>query len=70
MFDTDHGYNSCGYLSRVARTSDALTPGENDMEMEEAINEIIRLDFRDIYRKVSKVVPDSEIDNEYEIAEA
>lgn len=70
MFDVDHGYNSCGYLARIARTSDALTPGENDIEMEEAINEIIRLDFRDIYRKVTKNVPDSELESEYEIVEA
>lgn len=52
LFDVGKGYNSCGYLGRIARTSDQLTDEENDEEVERAIDEIIRYDFLNIYRKV------------------
>ena len=64
MFDNDHGYNSCGYLARIARTSDALTAVENNRVLEEAVDEIIRLDFMNIYKKVTKEVGPEE-DEEY-----
>ncbi len=70
MFDNDHGYNSCSYLARVARTSDALTPQENSTALEEAIDDIVRLDFTERYKKVSKEVPDSESDDYYMMEEA
>lgn len=54
MFDTDKGYNSCGYLDRIARTSDQLSEEENDQEIERAIDEIIKYDFRNIYKKVKR----------------
>ena len=51
MFDNDFGYCSCQYLARIARTSDALSEKENDEEVERAIDEIIRLDPFNIYKK-------------------
>ena len=54
MFDLDKGYNSCAYLDRIARTSDQLSEEENDQEIERAINEIIKYDFRNIYKKVKR----------------
>ena len=54
MFDIQHGYDCCGYLGRIARTSDQLSDTENDQEIERAIDEIIRLDFRNIYKKVKR----------------
>lgn len=33
MFDNDHGYGSCQYLARIARTSDALSEKESDEEV-------------------------------------
>lgn len=52
QFDMDKGYSSCSYLARIARTSDQLTDQENNEEIEHAINEIIKYDFQNIYRKV------------------
>jgi hypothetical protein len=53
-FDTDKGYNSCSYLDRVARTSDQLSETENSEEIERAIDEIIKYDFRNIYKKIKR----------------
>lgn len=52
QFDMDKGYSSCAYLDRIARTSDALTDEENDREIERAIDEIIKYDFMNVYKKV------------------
>lgn len=52
QFDNEKGYGTCQYLARIARTSDQLTDFENDLEIERAIDEIIKLDFLKIYKKV------------------
>lgn len=54
LFDERKGYHSCSYLARIAKDSDALTDEENAKEIEKAIDEIIKYDFRNIYKKVSK----------------
>lgn len=56
MFDTDKGYNSCGFLDRIAKTSDQLSDSENEKEIERAIDEIIKYDFMNIYRKVKREI--------------
>lgn len=56
MFDTEKGYNSCDYLGRIARTSDQLSEVENALEIERAIDEIIRFDFLNVYKKVSRQI--------------
>lgn len=52
LFDEEKGYHSCAYLGRIARTSDQLSDEENNQEIERAIDEIIKYDFANIYRKV------------------
>ena len=42
-FDTEKGYNSCAYLARIARTSDELSDEENELEIDNAIDEICEL---------------------------
>ena len=53
QFDIEKGYYSCSLLARIARTSDALTDYENELEIERAIDAIIKyVDFQQIYKKV------------------
>lgn len=54
LFDVEKGYNSCAYLARIARTSDQLSDEENNRIVEDAIDEIIKYDFLNIYKKVKK----------------
>lgn len=55
MFDEEKGYHSTSYLGRIARTSDQLSDEENRIEVERAIDEIIKYDFRGIYKKVKNL---------------
>lgn len=59
MFDLDKGYGSCSYLARIAKTSDQLTEEENALEVERAIDEIVLLDFMNVYKKVCIEEPSS-----------
>ena len=56
LYDVEKGYNTCAYLGRIARTSDQLSDEENNKEVERAIDEIIKYDFMNIYKKVSATV--------------
>lgn len=58
LFDIEKGYYSCAYLARIARTSDLLSDCENSLIIENAIDEIIELDFRKIYKKVVMTIED------------
>ena len=51
MFDEEKGYHSCAYLGRIAKTSEQLSDEENAQEIERAIDEIIKYDFQNIYKK-------------------
>lgn len=58
MFDIEYSQKNntplcCEYLARVADLSDDMTQRERDEEIERAIDEIIKFDFRNIYKKVS-----------------
>ena len=54
MYDMDKGHCSCSLLDRIARTSDQLSEEENDAEIERAIDEIIKYDFMNKYKKVKQ----------------
>ena len=41
-------------LDRIAHTSDQFSEEENNQEIERAIDEIIRYDFMNIYKKVKR----------------
>lgn len=57
LFDVERGYNSCGYLARIARTSNQFSDEENASEIERAIDEIIKYDFTGLYKKVTRTLP-------------
>lgn len=54
LFDVEKGYNTCSYLARVAQTTDDMTEKEESEEIERAIDEIIKHDFLNIYKKVRR----------------
>ena len=54
MFDKEKGYNTCEYLARIVQLSDDLSEKEIDEETERAIDEIIKYDPLNIYKKVTK----------------
>lgn len=54
LFDIEKGYNSCSRLMRIAKLSDDLSSKEEEIEIERAIDEIIKYDFLDVYKKVKK----------------
>ena len=54
LFDVGKGYNTCSRLARIANISDELSEKEVDEEIERAIDEIIKYDFMNIYKKVKR----------------
>lgn len=54
LFDKEKGYDSCERLMRIAKLSDDMTQKEMDEEIERAIDEIIKYDFLNIYKKVRR----------------
>lgn len=55
-FDKQHGYDSAELLMRIANVTDEMTDIEENKEIERAIDEIIKYDFRNIYKKVSQEI--------------
>ena len=56
LFDIEKGYDSCGKVMRIAKLSDDLTEKEEDLEIERAIDEIIKYDPLDVYKKVTRKI--------------
>lgn len=53
IFDISHGYNSCAYLARLAKTSSELPEIENKLEVLKAINSILKWDEQKVWKKLS-----------------
>lgn len=64
-FETDIalGYNTSAKLASRAKTSDAFTEQENDQAIEDAIDEIIKYDFQNLYKKVKEKPKSSPAEN-------
>ena len=55
LFDVEKGYNTCGYLARIAKLADDMSDEERTIEINRAIEEIISYDFANIgYKKVQR----------------
>lgn len=51
-YDEDHGYYTLSYLARIAKTSNELSSYDYLVEVENAIDEICRLNLLGIYTKL------------------
>jgi len=52
LFEMTEGYDACGMLARVERTSPEFTEEENHAEHERAIAAILASDFTNSYKRV------------------
>lgn len=52
MFDKEKGYNCCEKVARIAQLSDDMSEKEINEETDRAIDEIIKNDFMNVYKKV------------------
>jgi len=57
LFDKEKGYDSAERLMRIAKLTDDMTQKEEDEEIERAIDEIIKFDPFNIYKKIKKLLP-------------
>lgn len=54
MFDIEKGYYTCSLLGRIAQIDPDFSQKEIDEATERAIDEIIKYDFTNTYRRVQK----------------
>lgn len=54
LFDKEKGYNTCEYLARTVNLSSDLSEKEMEDEIERAMDEIVKVDPFNIYRKVTE----------------
>ena len=54
LYDKEKGYNSCEKVDRIANFTDYMTQKEINAEKERAIDEIIKYDFTNMYKKVTQ----------------
>lgn len=52
QFDEGKGYYTCGYLARIAKTSDELSDEDYQQAVDAAIDEICALNINGLYKKV------------------
>ena len=55
-FDESKGYYTCSYLARIARLSEELSEADEKIEIDNAINEIIKFNLTGNYKKVTKYI--------------
>lgn len=51
-YDTLQGYNTCAYLARIAKTSPELSPIDQAIAVEEAVDEIVEMNLLGNYKKI------------------
>ena len=61
LFDVEKGYNTCARLARVANIREGLSEKETEVATEKAIDDMIKYDFLNIYKKVYSTSSSKEI---------
>ena len=67
-FDIEKGYYTCSRLARLTNLSDDMSEAESNKEIERAIDELIKYDVFDVYKKVIKETSEDS-DNESIVSE-
>ena len=55
-WDETHGYHTCAYLARVAKTSSNLSESDSVKEINSAIDEIVKMNLTGNYKKVTRKI--------------
>lgn len=58
LYDVEKKHNCCSILARTIKFTDDMSQVEMDIETERAIDEIIKYDFQNKYKKVTRNIPD------------
>jgi hypothetical protein len=53
-YDIGSGYNSCGFLARVAKVSNDLSPADQAQAIQDAIDEIVDENVLGVWKKVAR----------------
>ena len=64
LYDKEKGYNTSEYLARIVNISSDMSEKEENKEIERAIDEIIKYDFLNIYKKVKKEIENDQTDTD------
>ena len=68
-FDEEKGYHTCSYIGRIVQSDDEMSDEEFRKAMNNAVDEIIKYDFMNIYKKVVKPAEDDDSSSKEEGAE-
>lgn len=52
-FDESKGYYTCEYLARITKISDELSESDYELAIEDAIDEICKLNVLGVYKKLT-----------------
>lgn len=55
-WDHDHGYDTTGYLARIAKVSNDLSDADYEQAITQAIDEIVQLNVNGLYTKAVQPV--------------
>lgn len=53
LYDEEKGYKTCSLLGRTTKLSDDMSQKEIDEAIDKAMDDIIKYDFLDMYKKVT-----------------
>jgi hypothetical protein len=56
-YDESSGYHTCSYLARITKSSDELSPSDEAVAIESAIDEIVEMNIIGLYKKVYRKDP-------------